>query len=75
MVEFKFLGFFFSPDSLSLESHLGSYPGNALRSCLFPGCKVPSKYTRKFLVGGIYTFMLVENFVTSDPIKRIEREL
>jgi hypothetical protein len=49
MVDFKFLGFFFLPVSLSLESHLGSYPGDALRPCHFPGCKVPSKYTRIFL--------------------------
>jgi len=75
MVEFKFLGFFFSPSSLSSESHSGSSPGDALRSCLFPGCEVLSKHTRKFYVGGIYTFMLVKNFIASDPIKRIEREL
>jgi hypothetical protein len=30
---------------------------------------------RNFYFGKIFTFMLAENFVTSDPIKRIEREL
>jgi hypothetical protein len=49
MVEFKFLGFFFSPVSLSLESHLQCYPGDAIRSCLFPGCKCPQNTPRKVL--------------------------
>jgi hypothetical protein len=41
----------------------------------FLDVRCPPNTLGYFYVGGIYTFMLVENFVASDPMKRIEREL